>query len=52
MDAPGPGGLGGTYVGNPVACEAALAVLRMFDDQQLVARAVQIGDWMSRRTRE
>lgn len=52
MDAPGPGGLGGTYVGNPVACEAALAVLRMFDDQQLVARAVQIGDWVSRRTRE
>ncbi len=52
MDAPGPGGLGGTYVGNPVACEAALAVLKMFDDQQLVRRAVQIGDWISQRTRQ
>jgi 4-aminobutyrate aminotransferase/(S)-3-amino-2-methylpropionate transaminase len=52
MDAATPGGLGGTYVGNPVACEAALAVLKMFDDQQLVARAVQIGEWIVHRTRE
>jgi len=52
MDAPIPGGLGGTYVGNPVACEAALAVVRMFDDQQLAARATRIGEWVLRRTRE
>jgi len=52
MDAPIPGGLGGTYVGNPVACEAALAVLKMFDDQQLVTRAVRIGEWIERRTRD
>jgi 4-aminobutyrate aminotransferase/(S)-3-amino-2-methylpropionate transaminase len=52
MDAPVPGGLGGTYVGNPVACEAALAVLKMFDDQQLAARAVRIGEWVCHRTRE
>jgi 4-aminobutyrate aminotransferase/(S)-3-amino-2-methylpropionate transaminase len=52
MDAPVPGGLGGTYVGNPVACEAALAVMRMFDDQQLAARATQIGEWVLRRTRD
>jgi 4-aminobutyrate aminotransferase/(S)-3-amino-2-methylpropionate transaminase len=52
MDAATPGGLGGTYVGNPVACEAALAVLKMFDDEQLVARAVQIGEWIVHRTRE
>jgi 4-aminobutyrate aminotransferase/(S)-3-amino-2-methylpropionate transaminase len=52
MDAPVPGGLGGTYVGNPVACEAALAVLKMFDDEQLAARAARIGDWVSDRTRQ
>ena len=52
MDAPVPGGLGGTYVGNPVACEAALAVLKMFDDQQLAARAVRIGEWICDHTRE
>jgi len=52
MDAATPGGLGGTYAGNPVACEAALAVLKMFDDQQLVTRAVRIGEWIGPRTRE
>ncbi len=31
MDACGPGGLGGTYAGNPVACAAALAVLEVFE---------------------
>ena len=50
MDAAAPGGLGGTYVGNPVACESALAVLRMFDEQQLARRAGQIGDWILQRT--
>ena len=52
MDAPMPGGLGGTYVGNPVACEAALAVLKMFDEQHLTARAARIGEWIDRRARE
>ncbi len=51
MDAPVPGGLGGTYVGNPVACEAALAVLKTFDDRQLAACAAQIGEWVLHRTR-
>ena len=32
MDACGPGGLGGTYAGNPVACAAALAVLQVFSE--------------------
>jgi len=44
MDAPAPGGLGGTYGGNPVACAAALAVLDVFDDEGLVDRAARIGD--------
>ncbi|PAM45920.1 4-aminobutyrate--2-oxoglutarate transaminase, partial [Acinetobacter baumannii] len=33
MDAPTPGGLGGTYGGNAVACAAALAVLDLFEEQ-------------------
>src|SRR5690349_18123579 len=44
MDAPGDSAIGGTYVGNPVAQAAALAVLDVFDDESLVERATQIGD--------
>ncbi|MFC7397883.1 4-aminobutyrate--2-oxoglutarate transaminase [Chelatococcus sp. GCM10030263] len=43
MDAPEPGGLGGTYAGNPLACAAALAVLDVIDQENLLARANQIG---------
>ncbi|MBK1712878.1 4-aminobutyrate--2-oxoglutarate transaminase [Rubrivivax gelatinosus] len=43
MDAPGPGGLGGTYAGSPVACAAALAVLQAFEDEQLLARSRAMG---------
>lgn len=43
MDAPEPGGLGGTYAGNPVACAAALAILEIMDDAFL-ARARIVGD--------
>jgi len=52
MDAPGPGGLGGTFAGNPVACEAALAVLDMFEQQDLNARALALGEHFQRRARE
>ena len=38
MDAPGPGGLGGTYAGSPIACAAALAVLEVIADEQLCER--------------
>jgi 4-aminobutyrate aminotransferase/(S)-3-amino-2-methylpropionate transaminase len=44
MDAPGDSAIGGTYVGNPVAQAAALAVLDVFDDEGLVERAGQIGE--------
>ncbi|GGA95526.1 4-aminobutyrate transaminase [Agarivorans gilvus] len=44
MDAPLPGGLGGTYGGSPIACAAALAVLDQIEQQQLVARAQHIGE--------
>jgi 4-aminobutyrate aminotransferase/(S)-3-amino-2-methylpropionate transaminase len=44
MDAPAPGGLGGTYAGSPLGCAAALAVLNVFDDEQLLARSRALGD--------
>jgi 4-aminobutyrate aminotransferase/(S)-3-amino-2-methylpropionate transaminase len=43
MDAPEPGGLGGTFAGNPIACAAALAVLELMDDAFL-ARARALGE--------
>lgn len=43
MDAPEPGGLGGTYAGHPLACAAALAVLDLFEDGSLLARADRLG---------
>lgn len=49
MDAPGPGGLGGTFAGNPLACEAGLAVLDAFEQQDLVAQANLIGNYFRRR---
>jgi 4-aminobutyrate aminotransferase / (S)-3-amino-2-methylpropionate transaminase / 5-aminovalerate transaminase len=44
MDAPGDGAVGGTYVGNPVAQAAALAVLDVFEEEGLVDRAESIGE--------
>ncbi|MBE7214947.1 4-aminobutyrate--2-oxoglutarate transaminase [Shewanella benthica] len=43
MDAPLPGGLGGTYGGSPVGCVAALAVLEVIEEENLIHRADQIG---------
>ena len=44
MDAPHPGGLGGTYAGNPLAVAASLAVLKVMDEEQLPQRAKRLGD--------
>lgn len=44
MDAPLPGGLGGTYAGSPVGCVAALAVLDVIEEENLVERAAKIGE--------
>jgi 4-aminobutyrate aminotransferase/(S)-3-amino-2-methylpropionate transaminase len=44
MQAAEPGGLGGTYAGNPIACAAALAVLDVITEENLLSRAVVIGD--------
>lgn len=43
MDSVSPGGLGGTFGGNPVAAAAALAVLRLMEEESLPRRAAQIG---------
>jgi 4-aminobutyrate aminotransferase/(S)-3-amino-2-methylpropionate transaminase len=52
MDAPGVGGLGGTYGGNPLACAAALAVIETLERENLPARAEQIGTRFDARARE
>lgn len=44
MDAPAPGGLGGTYAGSPLACAAALAVLDVFERENLLQRARGLGE--------
>src|SRR5438105_3798988 len=49
MDAPGDSAIGGTYVGNPVAQVAALAVLDVFEEEGLVDRAAQLGETIRER---
>jgi len=49
MDAPDPGGLGGTYGGNPVACAAGLAVMDIMRDEKLPDRAARIGSVVEER---
>ncbi len=43
MDATGPGSLGGTFGGNPVSCEAALAVIEEFEKSDLLDRGAKLG---------
>lgn len=43
MDAPAPGGLGGTYAGSPLGCAAALAVLKVFEKENLLERSKTLG---------
>jgi len=49
MDAPGDSAIGGTYVGNPVAQAAAIAVLDVFEEEGLVDRAAQLGETIRER---
>ncbi len=48
MDAPNPGGLGGTYAGNALAVASALAVLEVIEEEQLVARANHLGQLLTK----
>jgi 4-aminobutyrate aminotransferase / (S)-3-amino-2-methylpropionate transaminase / 5-aminovalerate transaminase len=52
MDAPGEGGLGGTFAGNPMACAAANAVLDTFEQADLLDRANSIGESFEKRARK
>ena len=49
MDAPAPGGLGGTYAGNPLGVAAALAVLDVIESEGLVDRAERLGQRLKQR---
>src|SRR6266853_474829 len=51
MDAPAPGGLGGTFAGNPLSCAAALAVLGLFEKENLLTRANELGERFEQRAR-
>src|SRR6185369_17736000 len=52
MDAPGPGGLGGTFAGNPLACAAANAVIDVLERGDLLSRANHIGRQFERRAKD
>jgi 4-aminobutyrate aminotransferase/(S)-3-amino-2-methylpropionate transaminase len=52
MDAPDPGGIGGTFGGNPVACAAALAVLDVIERDHICARAQIVGAMAMERMRD
>ena len=52
MDAPAVGQLGGTFAGNPAACEAALAVLDIIEKENLNARAGHLGEMFRKRAAE
>jgi 4-aminobutyrate aminotransferase/(S)-3-amino-2-methylpropionate transaminase len=51
MDAPDPGGLGGTYAGNPVSCAAALGVIEAFEADGLLAKSAEMGETVTARLR-
>ena len=51
MDAPAPGGLGGTFAGNPLACAAGLAVLDIFEQEKILDRAQLVGEHLQSRLR-
>jgi 4-aminobutyrate aminotransferase/(S)-3-amino-2-methylpropionate transaminase len=52
MDAPGVGGLGGTFAGNPLSCAAANAVLDVFERGDLLSRANSIGERFQERAQD
>ncbi|TGM78287.1 4-aminobutyrate--2-oxoglutarate transaminase [Leptospira mtsangambouensis] len=43
MDAVEPGGLGGTYAGNPVACAAGIAVMDLIEEEGILEKSVKLG---------
>ena len=51
MDAPGVGGLGGTFCGHPLSCAAALAVIETIEKEGLLARSTELGKQFETRAR-
>ena len=49
MDAPDPGGIGGTYAGNAIACAAALGVFEAFETEGLLEKSVKQGELIMKR---
>ena len=52
IDSVSPGGLGGTFAGNPVACVAALAVLDVIDEEGLLEQGLKLGAHIDDRFKE
>lgn len=52
MDAPSPGGLGGTYAGSPIGCAAALEVIEIIRDEALIEASARIGQRFKTRLEE
>lgn len=52
LDCVEPGGIGGTYGGNPISCEAALAVFDIFEKEKLVERGAKLGRLIEERFRQ
>ncbi|MGL6251169.1 MAG: aspartate aminotransferase family protein, partial [Billgrantia desiderata] len=49
MDASGPNSLGGTYTGNPLSCAATLAVLDVFEEENILEKSMALGDKLAKR---
>ncbi|KPQ20244.1 4-aminobutyrate--2-oxoglutarate transaminase [Halomonas sp. HL-93] len=49
MDASGPNSLGGTYTGSPTACAAALAVMEVFEEENILEKSQALGDKLATR---
>jgi 4-aminobutyrate aminotransferase/(S)-3-amino-2-methylpropionate transaminase len=52
MDAPEPGGLGGTYAGNPLACAAGLAVIEVIKEEKILEKSLALGDKLIARLKQ
>jgi len=52
MDAPAVGGIGGTYCGNPLACEAALAGIKMLEENGILSKAKILGECLASRLQQ
>ncbi|NVF14223.1 4-aminobutyrate--2-oxoglutarate transaminase [Vreelandella maris] len=52
MDASGPNSLGGTYTGSPTACAAALAVMEVFEEENILEKSQALGDKLAKRFNE